>query len=316
MENEEKVAEEETVLQEATHNDDIGTAEFSFNQLVKAFQEGSTNSLIREVAATVPMKYSTGSIVNIRKQSANNSFETVQANLTVNTATSNPIQSGLSIEAITDLQNQYGMDGYENAGNLLKTITDASFLDTNSLSTAALTLSNAGSAEPSLFEITQRVQELIIKMNTPNFRTFEAWVILPYKNAASISALSHYARGIEETDKKLVLNKMGQTRYYVNPDTSASTAFVGLKSSDKNSIGASSVIMGTFAQELVRATHVEFTPKSEKVIPHILKAIDKVDDSMSITDFALAVTKIVQNEYGSHLYDDFKQIVKIKLKKG
>ena len=69
MENEEKVAEEETVLQEATHNDDIGTAEFSFNQLVKAFQEGSTNSLIREVAATVPMKYSTGSIVNIRKLS-------------------------------------------------------------------------------------------------------------------------------------------------------------------------------------------------------------------------------------------------------
>ena len=60
----------------------------------------------------------------------------------------------------------------------------------------------------------------------------------------------------------------------------------------------------------------QFTPKSEKVIPHILKAIDKVDDSMSITDFALAVTKIVQNEYGSHLYDDFKQIVKIKLKKG
>ena len=59
-----------------------------------------------------------------------------------------------------------------------------------------------------------------------------------------------------------------------------------------------------------------FTPKSEKVVPLILKAIDRVDDSMSITDFALAVTKIVKDEYGSHLYDDFKKIVKIKLKKG
>ena len=59
-----------------------------------------------------------------------------------------------------------------------------------------------------------------------------------------------------------------------------------------------------------------FTPKSEKVVPLIIKAIDRGDDSMSITDFALAVTKIVKDEYGSHLYDDFKKIVKIKLKIG
>ena len=277
-----------TQVTEETHNDNIGTADFNFNQLVKAFQQGSTHSLIREVAATVPMKYSTGSIVNIRKQSANNSFETVQANLTVNTATSNPIQSGLSIEAITDLQNQYGLDGYEIAGNLLRGITDAaentafmSWLDTNSLSTTALTLSNASSAEPSLFEITQRVQELVIKMNTPDFRTFEAWVILPYKNAASISALSHYARGEEETGKKLVLNKMGQTRYYVNPDTTASTAFVGLKSNDKNSMGASSVIMGTFAQELVRATHVESFQAKIGIVNRYATAVNPLSDSGS-----------------------------------
>ena len=52
---------DQTIVEE-THNDDIGTADFNFNQLVKAFQQGSTHSLIREVAATVPMKYSTGSI--------------------------------------------------------------------------------------------------------------------------------------------------------------------------------------------------------------------------------------------------------------
>tara|TARA_B100000953_G_C17798652_1_gene351380 strand:- start:273 stop:506 length:234 start_codon:yes stop_codon:yes gene_type:complete len=58
-----------------------------------------------------------------------------------------------------------------------------------------------------------------------------------------------------------------------------------------------------------------FTSKSEKVIPFILKGIDKVDDSLSITDFALAVTKIVEQEYGSHLYADFFKIVKIKMQK-
>jgi len=58
-----------------------------------------------------------------------------------------------------------------------------------------------------------------------------------------------------------------------------------------------------------------FTPKSQKLVPFINKAIDRVDDSLSITDFALAVTTIVRDEYGSHLYEDFKKIVKIKLKK-
>lgn len=58
-----------------------------------------------------------------------------------------------------------------------------------------------------------------------------------------------------------------------------------------------------------------FTPKSQKLVPFINKAIDRVDDSLSITDFALAVTTIVKDEYGSHLYEDFKKIVKIKLKK-
>lgn len=258
MENEEKL------ILEETHNDDIETADFSFDKLIKTFEELSSNSLIREIAATVPMKYSTGKIVNIHKQAANNSFETVEANLTVNTATSDPIQTGLSLEAVTDLKNQYGLDGYAVAANLLKGIVDAAentafmtFLDSNSLATPVLTLSDANSAEPSLFELTQRVQELVIKMNTPNFRTFNAFAVLPYKNAASISALSQYARGDEETKKQLVMSTIGQTKYYVNPDTTATTAYVGLKSDDKKSMGASSVIMGTFAQEILRSTHVE-----------------------------------------------------------
>lgn len=69
------------------------------------------------------------------------------------------------------------------------------------------------------------------------------------------------------------------------------------------------------AAEEVLSEIPQFTSKSEKVIPHILKAIDRVDDSMSITDFALAVTKIVEQEYGSHLYADFFKIVKIKMQK-
>jgi hypothetical protein len=257
MENEELIVEE-------THNDDIGTADFNFNTLVKVFQELPTASLIRSVAAVVPMKMSTGQIINIKKNATTDAFETVVNTLTVNTSTSNPTQTGLSIEAVQDLQNQYGLDGYDIAANLLKGIVDQAentafltFLDANALAQPVLTMTAPASSEQSLFEITQRVQELVIKMNTPNFRTFSAFAILPYKSAASISALSHYVRGSEESEKRMVLNKMGKTMYYVNPDVAATTMYVGLHETGKANVGASSVIMGTFPQMILRTTHVE-----------------------------------------------------------
>ena len=232
------------------------------------------------------MKMSTGTIINVRRNASTNSFETVEATLTINTATSNPISSGISIEAIQDLKNQYGLDGYKMAANMLKGITDKAendafitFLDSNSLATPVLTLSDANSAEPSLFELTQRVQELVIKMNTPNFRTFNAFAVLPYKNAASISALSQYARGDEETKKELVMSKIGQTQYYVNPDTTATTAYVGLKSDDKKSMGASSVIMGTFAQEILRSTHVESFQENVGILNRYATAVNPLSDT-------------------------------------
>ena len=282
MENEEKL------ILEETHNDDIGTADFSFNKLIKTFEELSTISLIRDIATVVPMKMSTGTVINIRRNASTNSFETVEATLTVNTATSNPIQTGLSMEAMTDLKAQYGLDGYKIAANLLRGITDAAentafitFLDANALNTTALVLSDPNSAEPCLFEITQRVQELVIKMNTPNFRTFNAFAILPYKNAASISALSHYVRGEEEAKKDLILNKIGNTSYYVNPDVTATKVYVGLRAKDKKSLGASSIIMGTFPQELLKSTHVESFQANIGLLNRYATAMNPLHDTGS-----------------------------------
>ena len=67
------------------------------------------------------------------------------------------------------------------------------------------------------------------------------------------------------------------------------------------------------AEEILNEIVVS-TPKSEKVKTAMLKAIDRIDEDLGIKDFALAVTSIVINEYGSHLYDDFRSIVRVKLK--
>mgnify|MGYP003962089377 CR=1 FL=1 len=60
-------------------------------------------------------------------------------------------------------------------------------------------------------------------------------------------------------------------------------------------------------------TVIEESSKSDKLVGLINKDIDRVDDSLSITDFALAVSKIVVDEYGSHLYDKFIKIIKKEL---
>ena len=55
--------------------------------------------------------------------------------------------------------------------------------------------------------------------------------------------------------------------------------------------------------------------KSDKLYVLINKSIGKVDDSLSITDFALAVSKVVKEDYGSHLQDKFIKVVKSELGK-
>jgi len=240
---------------------DISTADFSFNKVIDIFSELPTSSILRNIAAVVPMKMSTGSVVNVRRNASTNSYETVEATLTVNTISATPVSTGISVEVIQDLHNQYKEDGYKIAAGLLRGIIDKeendaleTFLSTNSLSTTALALTSTKNAEQALFEITQRVQELVLKMNTPNFRTYNAFVILPYKNAASVSSLSKYLDGDTGDSNALVVSKVGKTTYYVNPDVTSTTVYVGLvETGDK--VGASSIIMGDYVQEIVTANH-------------------------------------------------------------
>ena len=57
------------------------------------------------------------------------------------------------------------------------------------------------------------------------------------------------------------------------------------------------------------------SPKSDKLYVLISKSIGKVDDSLSITDFALSVSKVVKEDFGSHLQDKFIKIIKNELSK-
>ena len=48
---------------------------------------------------------------------------------------------------------------------------------------------------------------------------------------------------------------------------------------------------------------------SDALAKEINKAMIKIDDSMSYTDFALAVGKILKDEYGSHNFGPFMKVL-------
>ena len=60
---------------------------------------------------------------------------------------------------------------------------------------------------------------------------------------------------------------------------------------------------------------VNESAKSDKLAILMNKVIDKVDSSLSYKDFAMAVGKILKDEYGSHLYSSFVQELNKELKK-
>lgn len=53
--------------------------------------------------------------------------------------------------------------------------------------------------------------------------------------------------------------------------------------------------------------------KSEKLAQEIDKSIIKIDDSLSVEDFALAVATVLTDNYGEHNYQKFLKILKDKL---
>jgi len=59
--------------------------------------------------------------------------------------------------------------------------------------------------------------------------------------------------------------------------------------------------------------NINESKKSDKLAIEIDKSIEKIDDSMSIKDFALSVSKIVKDEYGTHNYSEFIETIKKEL---
>ena len=166
------------------------------------------------------------------------------------------LSTGVTREAIQDLKSQFGKDIDVVIGTLFRGISNEieneklfEVLDVESKDYGDLQLSDSLNAEMNLFEVTQRVHEIILKMNQKFQRTFDAFAIIPYKPLGGIMGLSQYAGALKKEERGLFITQIGSTKFYLNPDINNDYAYVGLK--DEDNLSKSSLVFAPYQNQII-----------------------------------------------------------------
>lgn len=216
------------------------------------FQQTNIQSLARQVCSTVQLMGPSGSLFNIIKKP--DGFKLIRKDLLE--VPSQILKTGVTREAIQDLMSQFGKDANTIIGTLFRGISNEientallDVLKTQGKDYGNLQLTESTNAEMNLFEITQRVHEIILKMNQQYQRTFDAFAIIPYKPLGGIMGLSQYAGAVKKDERGLFITQIGSTKFYLNPDVNDTSAYVGLKDSDN--LSKSSLVFAPYINQIM-----------------------------------------------------------------
>lgn len=222
------------------------------------FQQAQLPSLGRSLFAVVPTTGPSAGLFNIKKKTGSNEFELVRRNVEV--FPSESIATGLTQEVVQDIRAQYGLASNQIIGTLLRGLANVQendrtmeFLEAQCKAEADLNLTNSLNAELNTFEIGQRVHELILKANTLNQRTYDSWAVLPYTVAAGFAALNNYVGGMSKDESGLFISQVGNTKFFMNPDPTSTTAYVGLR--DFKNPNVSAGVFSPYVSDIVEAQH-------------------------------------------------------------
>jgi len=234
---------------------DIATTDENLS-IENMYYQAALPSLGRQIFSVIKMNGPTAGLFNTRQKVGTNDFELVRANVSVYPSVSQP--TGITAEAIQDIKAQYGIEANDIIGKLLRGISNTgensntlTFLNANSPAIQiADNITLTSNAETNLFNISQRVQEKVLLINSKGLRSYEAFAVVPYKAAASIMALGKYVADTDNT-RGLFIAQIGQTRYYVNPDPLSTTAYVGIK--DLRNPTKSSAVFSPYRANIIEA---------------------------------------------------------------
>ncbi len=245
------------IVEDTTGSEDPNIASTDSNlSAEQLFQQTALPSLGRLIFSVIPTSGPTSGIFNIRKKAGTNNFELVRNNLEVYPSES--IKTGLTVEVLQDIKNQYGANANQVIGTLLRGLANdqendrtLAFLTAQAKAEPTLNLTNALNAETCTFEIGQKVHELILKANTKGIRTYDSFCVLPFKYAAAFAALNTYVGGMDKDESGLFISEIGNTKFYMNPNPTDTTAYVGLK--DAINPSKSSAIFSPYVETVVEA---------------------------------------------------------------
>lgn len=203
------------------------------------------SSLAYQIAEVQPLHSSAGAVY-VAKKDANGDVEIVKENTSLKKDTAS---TGMTAEVMEDINRMFkGRRALTLMKNILKGASDEkentaliAKLDAIATNSAGVAISATDGAisEQILFQISQKVAELIIQINEDTMKSLNGYAVVPQKVAAAILAMSYQTAS---TEKGLFVGQFGQIKYYVNPDKTATKVYVGVV--DKSSIGQSSL---TFA---------------------------------------------------------------------
>lgn len=152
-------------------------------------------------------------------------------------------------------------------------------------------------AEVNLFIIHKYVNELVLKMNQDNFRTYDAFCILPSSGVGGILGLgATYSKisqqGTDARAHDYFLTTINNVKYYINPDKSETSAIVGLYSTIDKS--ANSLIYCPFS---ILTSAVDNPDNGEKTLAVFVRsglAINPLhtDDKPMLFKFAIESTPV------------------------
>lgn len=218
------------------------------------YQQLRLPSLGRQIFTVSDVHGPTGAIFNI--VSANGGISFIRNEVEVYDYPANPPKSRITVEALQDIKTQYGENGLGLVAKYLKGLANddenqktIAFLNNKSVSTTSLTLTEPTKPDTVWTELSYKIQNCVLEMNSKHIRSYSAYVVLPYKLGASIMSVFAGLDNPELADaSSLFVGRSGLTEWYINPDNTDNNVYVGLV--DREGLGRGCAVFSPYVNEI------------------------------------------------------------------
>lgn len=225
------------------------------------YQQASLPSIGRIIFTVAPVHGPTGAIFNVKTKEDKSGIEIVRNEVEVYESPAK--RTTVTAESLQDIVKQYGEDGLKMIARYLRGISNAEenektieFLKTYAVSAGSITLLEPKSPDSNWREISMKVQDCVLKMNSKNRRTYNAFIVMPYKYGAAMMSLFADLKNNDKADiDTLFIGSSGLTDWFVNPDPTDDNIYVGLM--DKQGTGRECAVFSPYTDEIRKAYDYE-----------------------------------------------------------